>query len=144
MCRIDNVGYFNGTVQSCYVTHKLSALCYIIDSTYSFEEGGCLDGQRTAGEILHWTSENLPHHTYPIAASVRSSYDPYVRAYKEGYIDLTQTSTELSVVGIVFVIGSCLLGILPIAFCISKCKKKSSPLMDMEVEMHSNRFGNRI
>mmetsp|Transcript_17131 Transcript_17131/g.30740 ORF Transcript_17131/g.30740 Transcript_17131/m.30740 type:complete len:243 (-) Transcript_17131:287-1015(-) len=76
MCRINDLGYWNGTVSACYMTYRLTALCYVLNSTYQIEDGGCLDGDRTKVETLKWTSENTPKNTLPISSTVRSSYDP--------------------------------------------------------------------
>lgn len=129
-----NEGYWNATVEACYSTYRLASLCYILNSTDQISQDGCLEGKRSKDEAMYWTSGNEPHNELPIESTLRYIYDPYVRAYEEGLIELSQSTFQLSVIGIVMVILACILASVPGLFCYMKCKKKSGILFEMQLQ----------
>jgi hypothetical protein len=90
---------------------------------------------------MKWTQVAPPSNfTLPVPVVVRSVNDPYVRAYNEDLLNLTQSSTKLSILGLILMFGALCLGMLPGAFCLTKCRRKKQLLMEMEVEMRGNRI----
>lgn len=135
MCRNNNVGYWNSTSQTCYVTYRLSETCYVLNSAYRIAEEGCLDGAKTKEQVVEWTLPSPPTQMkQPVAFTVRSAFDPYVVAYRQDLLDFSPTSSELNILGLTFVIISGGLSLLPGALCIIKCRRKHKPLMEMEMD----------
>jgi hypothetical protein len=122
-------------MQTCYLTYRLSSTCFVLNSTHQVEEEGCLDGAKTKDQLLRWTQPSPPTQMkQSVSLTVRSAFDPYVVAYHQDLLDLSPSSTKLSVLGLIFVIISGALFLLPGAFCIAKCRRKHKPLMEMEMD----------